>query len=126
MMKQQKQIEEQLTPRQPAKHGADMRVLEIEERVDSMIKKRTAVSPSKSKNVINLQLGNESIKVTNLVSPSRSKIPTPNRIKVQYQGDEDVDTPKANQMSEAELARKFNAQRVAMARGKIIPGLWEV
>jgi hypothetical protein len=104
MMEQQKQIEEQLTPR-PAKH-ADIRVLQIEERVDSMmLKKRTAVSPSKS------------------------KIPTPNRIKAQHQGDED--TPKANQnyptpLSDAELAQKFNAQRAAMARGKIIPGLWNV
>ena len=103
MLKQQKQIEEQLTPR-----PADKRVIEIEQRIDSMIKKRNVAGAP--------------------VSPSKSKIPTPSRIKAQHQGDDDA--PKVNQsyptpLSEAELAQKFNAQRAAMARGKIIPGLWK-
>jgi hypothetical protein len=103
MLKQQKQIEEQLTPR-----PADKRVIEIEERVDSMMRKNLAGGP---------------------VSPSKSKIPTPSRIKAQHKDDDN--TPKANQhypppLSEAELAQKFNAQRAAMAKGKIIPGLWKV
>jgi hypothetical protein len=121
MMNQQKQIEEQLTPR-----PADKRVIEIEQRVDSMIKKN-AVSPSKPWKIMEAHLEYESLKMKNS-SPPKSKIPTPKKIKAQLQGDEDEDTPKANQnqMSEAELARKFNAQRAAMARGKIIPGLWKV
>lgn len=122
MMNQQKQIEEQLTPR-----PADKRVIEIEQRVDSMIKKRNAVSPSKSWKIMEADLEYESLKIKNS-SPPKSRIPTPKRIKAQHQGDEDEDTPKSNQnqMSEAELARKFNAQRAAMARGKIIAGLWKV
>jgi hypothetical protein len=62
------------------------------------------------------------------VSPSKSKIPTPSRIKAQHQGDNDTSRTNQNYstpLSEADLAQKFNAQRAAMARGKIIPGLWK-